>query len=341
MSKSFIGLCCSAFLMFAANLLASNLPWQTNYETALQQAKASSKPMLLFFTGSDWCSWCTKLEQEVFNTQEFAQAAGNKFIFVLLDFPQYSAQDPQLKAKNKELQQRFNVRSYPTVVLFNAQQNQKIGTTGYRPGGGKQYADFLIQMTGNYSAYKESMDDLNSGKLSGNDLKQLYEQANKLQLDADAQRIVQKGMNSSESLFFMTEKYRILAEEGNIGTWEAHSIRQHLLAADLNNKQFIPYQVAMIEFEAYHERMDSSNQSIESVIAPLTAYIKKYGAEDKEHLWKLQMIIAQAYLENNQVANALKYAKESYEVAPQAARSEIAKVMQDMTQTHSSLAGVH
>ncbi|HBO56905.1 MAG TPA: hypothetical protein DD622_00545, partial [Opitutae bacterium] len=32
--------------------------WELNFEQALARAKAENKPMLLDFTGSDWCGWC-------------------------------------------------------------------------------------------------------------------------------------------------------------------------------------------------------------------------------------------------------------------------------------------
>lgn len=334
-NKSLLTLLCSMLSLCTSGLFASNLPWQTNYQAALQQAKSSSKPMVLFFTGSDWCSWCTKLEQEVFNTPEFAQSVGNKFIFVLIDFPVYAAQDPQIKAQNKELQQRFNVRSFPTVVLFNAQQNQQIGTTGYRAGGGKQYADYLLKMSEGYSSYKQTMSTLDTANPSGSDLKKLYEQAKKLQLDEDAIRIVKRGMDSDESHFFMIERYRFLADEGQIHAKEALRLRHELLAADPANKKQIPYQVALIEFGAFNDEMEKENYSVELAIAPLIDYIEKYGSEDKENLWRTQMIIAQVYLDKNQMVNALKYAQDCYDSAPPSARPEIARAVEKIrSQVH-------
>ncbi|MCE5318679.1 MAG: thioredoxin family protein [Parachlamydia sp.] len=36
----------------------AKIPWMTNYEEAVTKSKSSSKPLLMFFTGSDWCGWC-------------------------------------------------------------------------------------------------------------------------------------------------------------------------------------------------------------------------------------------------------------------------------------------
>ena len=154
-----------AFLVISCQLQAMNtyqssIRWLNNYDQALQMSQASSKPILLFFTGSDWCSWCKKLEDEVLFHPEFAQEAGDKFIFVRLDFPLNSSLDPQITAQNKQLQKKFDVRSFPTIVILDGRTQRQIGTTGYRPGGGKQYAAHLIKMVNDYSSYKAKVDTL-------------------------------------------------------------------------------------------------------------------------------------------------------------------------------------
>lgn len=126
----------------------SGLNWQTNYDEAVSQSRGTSKPIVLFFTGSDWCSWCNKLDSEVFDTKDFQDAAGNKFIFVKLDFPRSKRLDARTTAQNKQLQERYNVRGYPTVIVLDSNQKQ-IGSTGYKQGGGKAYAAHLLKMTGN------------------------------------------------------------------------------------------------------------------------------------------------------------------------------------------------
>ncbi len=335
--------CCSALLMQACHLFSeaptgnpggnpggrATLRWQTNYEEAVKQSKESSKPLVLLFTGSDWCSWCTKLEEEALNTPDFASIAGSKFTFVKLDFPLYSSQDPQIKAQNKQLQQKFDVRSYPSVIIYDAKNNQTIGTTGYRPGGGKQYAEYLLKLLNDYSAYKQKLSALDKGNFSGSDLKQLYDQAIKLDMDNDATKIVNVGIKSDKSLFFMTKRYEQYAAENQIHTPEAIALRKQLLAADPNNEKQIPYQIAMIEFETYSEEMDNSGTP-EVAISPLNEYIEKFGNKDKENSWRLQMIISQVYLDNNQMPSSLKHAQFAYEAAPFTAQPEIARAIQNI-----------
>ncbi len=321
---------CILLLSTQSSVLFSEITWQTNYEAAFEQAKTSSKPLLLFFTGSDWCSWCNKLDEEVLSTPEFAEAAGNKFVFVKLDFPLYTPQDPQLKAQNKQIQQQFDVRGYPTVLLIDPQQNKQIGSTGYRPGGSKLYVEHLQQMLNSYGAYKQKMSALNTANFTGHDLKLLYEQAKKMQLEEDANKILKKGVCSNESLFFLLERYYLLATQGLIHSKEGLTTRQQLLSADLNNQKHVPYQVALIEFETYSKEVGTDDYGIEIVIAPLNAYIEKYGTLDKENLWRIQSIISQVYLDHDQLPKALKYAQDCYESAPYGAQPEIARAIQNI-----------
>ena len=38
---------------------------------AIQISQQTGKPLMLFFTGSDWCGWCKRLVKEVYKTPEF------------------------------------------------------------------------------------------------------------------------------------------------------------------------------------------------------------------------------------------------------------------------------
>ena len=100
--------------------------------------------MLLFFTGSDWCGWCKKMDKEVFESSAFAQEVGNKFVFVMLDFPMNSKLPEGEQRQNAQLKQRYGVTGYPTVVIVDS-KGGFIGETGYRSGGGKAYAQWLEQ----------------------------------------------------------------------------------------------------------------------------------------------------------------------------------------------------
>lgn len=117
--------------------------WETDMSKGIDASIKSGKPMLMFFTGSDWCGWCKKLQREVFFTPEFQKWANENVVLMELDFPRRTSVTPELKKQNGELQQMFGVRGYPTIWFvnpsLNAETNEvnfgKIGKTGYVAGG--------------------------------------------------------------------------------------------------------------------------------------------------------------------------------------------------------------
>jgi protein disulfide-isomerase len=309
-------------LCWSATRQNTAIRWLTNYEEAVNQSKTQSKPLLLFFTGTGWCPACAKLEDEVFENPDFADAAGNSFIFLKLDFPSdKSFIDAQTQAQNKQLLRRYDVRSFPTVILLDSQRQQQIGTTGYRPGGARAYASHLFRMVDDYAKYNQNIQKVGRQVVTGHELKQLYEKAKELDLDNDLQKIVKAGVETDMKLYFQLEHYRILADEGMFHSAEAVALRQQLLTADAKNEHKIPYEIAVIDFEAFSEEKD--HYSPERAVAPLIAYLDKYGKQDKENLWRLQMIISQVYLDKNRLPEALKFAKSSFESAPTTVQPEI------------------
>lgn len=129
-------------LFVAATVQAQELEWHTDIAKAVKVSEKSKKPLLMFFTGSDWCGWCIRLQKEVLKTPEFAKWAKENVILVELDFPRRTPQDPAIKQQNVELQQFFAVRGYPTVWFVNGSKDkagkvsfEKLGSTGYVAGG--------------------------------------------------------------------------------------------------------------------------------------------------------------------------------------------------------------
>jgi protein disulfide-isomerase len=119
---------------------SQELTWHTDINKAIELSIKSKKPMLLFFTGSDWCGWCIKLQKEVFQKPEFSEWAKN-VVLVELDFPRKTQLEEKLKQQNTQLQQIFQVTGFPTIWLVTPQKNgdqinlQQLGKTGYVAGG--------------------------------------------------------------------------------------------------------------------------------------------------------------------------------------------------------------
>ncbi len=123
----------------------SNLVWHTDMVTAVDKAIAEKKPLFMFFTGSDWCGWCKRLQAEVFFTPEFEDWAKKNVVLLELDFPRRTEQSEAIRTQNMNMQRMFEVRGYPTVWFVNPTKTgteinfAKIGSTGYVAGGPKSW----------------------------------------------------------------------------------------------------------------------------------------------------------------------------------------------------------
>lgn len=120
---------------------AQKLKWHTDVKEAIAIGNKEHKPLLLFFTGSDWCGWCIRLQKEVLLTPEFANWAAKNVILVELDYPRRTPQAPEVKKQNDELQQAFGIQGFPTIYFANATDTEGkvnfsgLGSTGYVAGG--------------------------------------------------------------------------------------------------------------------------------------------------------------------------------------------------------------
>ena len=113
---------------------ADQLVWQTDYPAALNQARAENRRVLLFFTGSDWCSWCRRLNKEILSTPEFARYSQENLVLVEVDFPKKRPQSSTLKAQNAKLAKQYKIEGYPTVIILDS-SGKKIDELGYQEGG--------------------------------------------------------------------------------------------------------------------------------------------------------------------------------------------------------------
>jgi protein disulfide-isomerase len=113
----------------------AQLPWASDLPKALEQAKAENKIILLDFTGSDWCAWCNKFDDDILSQPEFASYAKTNLVLVMLDFPHAKPQSDSVKKTNKDLQDKFKVDGFPTYVALTPDGKEIGRQVGYLSGG--------------------------------------------------------------------------------------------------------------------------------------------------------------------------------------------------------------
>ena len=121
----------------AVQLQAADLTWLTSVPDAQTRAKKESKLVLLDFTGSDWCSWCKKLDAEVFSQQQFADYAKNNLVLVEVDFPAQKKLDAALAKANDALKVKYKIAGFPTLIALKPDGAVVWNQVGYLEGGPK------------------------------------------------------------------------------------------------------------------------------------------------------------------------------------------------------------
>jgi thioredoxin-related protein len=134
------------------------LTWYSDIKKADELSKSSGKPIFAFFTGSDWCGWCMRLQKDVFSKQAFIDWAKKNVVLVELDFPRRKQLPPEIAQQNMSLQQALQVQGYPTVWLMTLEQDKAstnvnintLGSLGYPSGAepGKEEVMFLENANG-------------------------------------------------------------------------------------------------------------------------------------------------------------------------------------------------
>lgn len=107
--------------------------WHTDFAAAQAQAQAENKPIVLDFTGSDWCGWCITMRRQVLDTPAFYDFARDKFVLMEVDLPRNTSKLTQQQLQqNNELVRRYGVDTFPTVMVISPRGQLLGGFAGGR-----------------------------------------------------------------------------------------------------------------------------------------------------------------------------------------------------------------
>jgi protein disulfide-isomerase len=108
---------------------ARPVQWLPNMTAALAYSKKQNKPILAYFSGSDWDEWGKKLDKEVLKSQNFAEWAQKNVILFQADFAAGKKQD-LYKKQNEDLKTKYQIARVPTFLLLDS-DGEVIARAGY------------------------------------------------------------------------------------------------------------------------------------------------------------------------------------------------------------------
>jgi len=133
-------------MMLAAASVGHAGEWMSDWNAAKEKAAAEKKPILINFTGTDWCGWCIRLEKEVFSKKAFKDYATKNLVLMEVDFPRKKELPAEVQEQNKKLDKEFKIEGYPTIFLLDAEGKKLSEDIGYREGGPEAYVKHLKEL---------------------------------------------------------------------------------------------------------------------------------------------------------------------------------------------------
>jgi len=92
--------------------------WFTSWPESLKEAERRHVRVLALFVGSDWSPPSRQFLTEVAEAPDFLATVLGNFVLLKLDYPTRTTQLKALQAQNVQLRERFEVTTYPALVIL-------------------------------------------------------------------------------------------------------------------------------------------------------------------------------------------------------------------------------
>ena len=130
-------LCFVTFCMYSQDVVYANneetniqevlspvVHWEKTFQDAITKAKTEKKPILIYFTGSDWCGPCIQLDKNLFHTDKFLSYSKDHLVVYIADFPRNTdLVSKENKKTNKQLSKKYKQESFPTMIIIDDKGN--------------------------------------------------------------------------------------------------------------------------------------------------------------------------------------------------------------------------
>ena len=244
---------------FYCNTIAEE-GWLVDFPKAKALSAKEGKPILMEFTGSDWCPPCKALHKNVLTSAVFKKQIPAKFILLKLDNRRdKTGQAPEEIAQYKKLSSEYKVRGVPTIIITDAKGKEQHRQVGYRSSvTADQWVSKLI------AAVKSDAPIVTDASAK---------HPSHIAHTWKSEPFMSKGLKQSIT-FGRTGELAITPEKGKAikGTWEVEGNKMTLVYPDplSGKKQTLKYEITLGEGEEQNEATGQIEKTVDM-------YLKREG----------------------------------------------------------------
>ena len=131
MKKLLVSILAALFCTVNA-LYAGKAPsgWETDFDSAKTKAVAGNLPVVVLFSGTDWCPPCKALRKNTLDKPDFLPALQGKCVLLYVDVPRGG--DPKFERDMRDKYNFINLRGVPTAVVTDSNITKIIGRVNGR-----------------------------------------------------------------------------------------------------------------------------------------------------------------------------------------------------------------
>ncbi len=193
--------------------------WTSDFSAAEKLSAEKQLPLLVYFTGSDWCKYCKFLQRDVLNQKEWQDWAADKLVLAYLDFPRNSTLiSADLQKQNSELQAKYKIEAFPTLMLLET-DGQVLGNVQLRETNTPQTFKRTLKqlLRRRKDSIKQLIANLPAGKREK--VQAMYEQinANKTKAEELSEKYQQQMQAMEKEMLTMSEETEKAIMEAIVG----------------------------------------------------------------------------------------------------------------------------
>lgn len=104
---------------FVASAAGQGVSWYQNEMEAFAFAQQTGRPVLLVFSGSDWCIPCIRFRRLILADSAFTDLLRDELVLLEADFPQRETLPKDLVEQNERLAEQYNPEGlFPHILLL-------------------------------------------------------------------------------------------------------------------------------------------------------------------------------------------------------------------------------